>query len=318
MLHHLDRLAHALMQLPCVIPRLFPGGWGDPEALAHFAHERRHPPETKEISISWEPAVEHEGARLGTFPSPGESLPAEASRARVLWFGADHERQVVLLAASNDHGWATRASVAHHLAAVGIGALILENPYYGTRRVQAGQPLPTVADFFRMGSATVAEARALLRYVAEGGHAAGVAGFSQGGSMAAYVSALAPGPVATACMAAGPSPSPVFTAGILSSTVDWTALGGQARALPRLRSMLDDVTVIRYPPTPHAAAAVVSGARRDAYVSPADVERLAAHWPGSELVWLEGGHASFHLFGKRTQAQLIGRAFTRFGRLKSA
>ena len=51
---------------------------------------------------------------------------------------------------------------------------------------------------------------------------------------------------------------------------------------------------------------------------PRDVEALAAHWRGSELIWLEGGHASFHLMGKPAQATIIARAFERFDRLTRA
>ena len=314
MLHLLDVVAAGVMRFPRLVPRMFPDGWGDVTMLDHFALERANPPAVREIQVSWAPSPNDPADRLGTFRSPSPNLPEEAATARVLWVGSHHQRQVLLLAASNDHGWESRAAVARMLSHAGIGALILENPLYGSRRVRPGQPLATVVDFFRMGSATVAEARSLLAHLAAAGHTVGVAGFSQGGSVAAHVSALAPVPVATACMAAGPSPGPVFTQGVLTATIDWEALGGRAAALPRLRDALDDITVTRYTPLPHATSAVVAGGRRDAYVPPTEVERLAAHWSGAELVWTDGGHASFHLFGKRTQADLIQRAFDRFDR----
>ena len=315
MLHVLDYLAHGIMRIPRLVPRLFPDGWGDETALAVFRAERRDPPQVAEIDVDWNGEGDR---RLGSFLSPSPHLPAAARRGRVLWIGPDHSAQVVLLAASNDHGWTTRETVARGLNDRGIGSLILENPYYGARRVRSGQALPTVTDFFRMGSATVAEARALLAYTVDLGYTPGVAGFSQGGSMAAYVSALAPCDVATACMAAGPSPGPVFTSGVLATTVDWRALGGRDEALPKLRAELDDVSVTRYAPAPHTTAAVVAGGRRDAYVAAADVVALAQHWEGSELVWLDGGHASFHLFGKDTQATVIARSFQRFARFSAA
>jgi len=317
-LHLIDRVAAGVMRVPRLVPRFFPDGWGDRDAFEFHRRERRDPPPASKVEVEWLPNPTQPGRMLGTFTSPSEALPAPARRARVLWMGAHHHRQVVLLAASNDHTWRTREAVASHLLNLGIGSVILENPYYGARRVRDGQALATVADFFRMGSATVAEARALLVWLSARGHAPGVAGFSQGGSVAAHVSALAPLPVATACMAAGPSPAPVFTEGIIATTIDWDALGGKAAALPRLRAELDDVTVTRYEPAEHHARAVVAGGRRDAYVAPGDVAALAGHWPGAELVWLDGGHASFHLYGKSTQAVLIRRAFDRFERFTRA
>lgn len=312
MLHLLDQLAHGLMRMPGIVPRLFPEGWGNQDVLDDFWKQRRHPPSVTPFDIAWSLVDTTGTTQVGSFESPCGYLPAASRSGRILWVGPDHNRQVVVLAASNDHTWSAREAVAGRLASMGIGSLILENPYYGGRRCRDGQPLATVADFFRMGAATVAEARYLLAYLAELGAVPGVAGFSQGGSIAAYVSALAPVPVATACLAAGPSPGPVFTRGVLTSTVDWPALGGRAAALPRLQAMLDDVTVTRYAPQPHTTAAVLAGARRDAYVPPSEIEALSEHWPGAEIVWLDGGHASFHLYGKATQATLIARAFERF------
>ena len=37
------------------------------------------------------------------------------------------------------------------------------------------------------------------------------------------------------------------------------------------------------------------GATDDAYVSPQSVKELAAHWPGSEVRWVKGGHVSAFL-----------------------
>jgi hypothetical protein len=316
-LHVLDHIAHAVMRVPSLVPRSFSDGWGDENLLERFAHDRRHPPAPPELDIGWTEAPSGLGlerptsARLGEFYSPVDHLPAPGRAGRVLWVGSDHQRQVLLMAASNDHDWSTRAAVATHLDRLQIGAMILENPFYGRRRTAWPHALATVADFFRMGSGATIEGLGILRHLRARGHALGVAGFSQGGAIAAYISAIAPFDVATTAMAAGPSPAPVFTRDIMATTVDWNALGGLEAGRGRLHELLSDVTVARYRPAPHHAAAVVAGGRRDAYVAASDVEALAAHWDGSELVWLDGGHASFHLYGKATQAELIRRAFDR-------
>ena len=328
MLHLLDRVAHGIMRAPGLVPKAFSEGWGDLSLVERFADERRNPPEPPTLDIVWQPAPASEfaptgpsrpgaaeAARIGTFTAPADHLPSPGRVGRALWIGAEHPRQVVLMAASNDHDWSTRAAVAHHLGTHAIGAVILENPFYGARRTAWPHALATVTDFFRMGSAATVEGLGLLHHLAAAGYDVGVAGFSQGGAVAAYISAIAPFQLATAAMAAGPSPAPVFTRDIMAATVDWNALGGIGVARPRLAQMMSDITITRYDSAPHHAAAVVAGGRRDAYVAAADVQALAEHWTGSELVWLDGGHASFHLYGKQSQALLIRRAFDRLDRL---
>ena len=43
------------------------------------------------------------------------------------------------------------------------------------------------------------------------------------------------------------------------------------------------------------AAAVIVGALEDAYVTRQSIRELAAHWPGSEVRWVPGGHVSAFL-----------------------
>ena len=52
-------------------------------------------------------------------------------------------------------------------------------------------------------------------------------------------------------------------------------------------------------------AAVIVGATNDAYVSGQSVRELAAHWPGSEVRWVPGGHVSAFLFQQPTFRQAI-------------
>ena len=136
-----------------------------------------------------------------------------------------------------------------------------------------------------------------------------------GGSHAAVAGALSPVPTAIAALAASHSSSPVFTEGVLERTVDWGALGGREAALPRLRELLLFLDLRRLPVPRHTAAAVFGIARRDGYVPEAFVLPTVDHWPGAETVYVDPGHAGFHLWGKAVQADLITRAFERFERL---
>src|SRR4029078_2234243 len=97
--------------------------------------------------------------------------------------------------------------------AEGVGATLLETPYYGSRRPhgQRGPVLRTVVDQFAMNTAMVDEARALLGWIRDGGRVAGVTGYSQGGFMAAFAAAFVDFPVVVVPRAAGTHAAPVLT-----------------------------------------------------------------------------------------------------------
>jgi dienelactone hydrolase len=156
----------------------------------------------------------------------------------------------------------------------------------------------------------VLEARALLAAAHRDGYDIGVAGYSMGANTAAVVSATVPFPVATTPMAASHSPSPVFLDGVLRHGIAFSALGGEDRA-DELRSVLGRVTVLDYAPQPHHAHAIIVGARSDAYIPAKATEDLAAHWEGSELRWLPGGHATLIWYRKQRLAAIIEETFER-------
>jgi pimeloyl-ACP methyl ester carboxylesterase len=225
--------------------------------------------------------------------------------------GAD--RIVVLMAAWNEHDSRARFGIARRLARRGIGSLVLENPYYGIRRPDDhdGQPIRTVADFFRMGIGAVMEGRGLLATVRAAGHIPGVAGYSMGGNMSALVSATMTFPIATAPLAASYSPSPVYLDGALRGGIAWDALGGRSSAEPKLRQALLTASVLDVPAPDHTQYAVLVSARSDGYVPVATTEALHAHWPGSELRWVSGGHATLLWFNKGALAAAIVDSFDR-------
>ena len=299
-------------------PRLFADGWGDPDLLDRVGEGVRHPGPTPEIEVAWSSWRGEMGglvARTGWFPSPDPDLPAESRRAvmQLVSPSVGPRRVVILFAAHNDHGYETRMRLGRRLAEHDVAALILENPFYGRRRPLDGgrRPVTTVANLLVMGRAAVAEGRALVVALREQGvEEVGVSGFSMGGTIAALVSALCSGPLASIPMAAAHSPAPAYTEGVLSAAVDWEALGGLG-ARERLAEVLDWASVLRITPPPHTSVALLAAATGDAYVPARAVEALHHHWPGSELRWLQGGHVSVGLRGARTQAAIIAEGFER-------
>jgi hypothetical protein len=317
MTHFIDHLGALIVSRGPGHLRFFSEGWGDPEHLGDLALRISSPPA---VAIDWVHHRSHDGyaTSVGVFESPAaDALPPRSQRAVVTRVApaSPTARTVVLVAAWNEHDSRGRFGIARRLAQRGVTSLVLENPYYGTRRTGEHQPIRTVADFARMGSGAVAEGRALLATIREEGGSPGVSGYSTGGNVAALISATLPFPVASAPLAAAHSPAPVYLDGALRGGIDWEALGGEDEAAPRLRAFMLRASVQTVDPVEHTRHAVIVAADSDGYVPRQSTEILHDHWPGSELRWVRGGHASLFWFRKRLMVDAIADAF---GRLESA
>jgi dienelactone hydrolase len=315
-MHWLDRLAGTFTAMPRFYDPVFADGWGDQPTLSRLRNEALEIAPIPDIDVSWSAPVERHKVRLtrGNFPSPSAELLPPASRlATVLRVDplVEPEGTCLLMASFNDHGYATRLNLATRLADHGIASLILENPYYGERRPSRGQPLRTVVDFFSMGASAVLEGRAILNILnRELPTPIGVAGYSMGGNIAALVSATMSFPVATAGLAASHSPGPVWTEGLLANAIAWDALGGRQRS-KEIAGVLGSASVLNFPPPPHSMTAVLAAPTDDGYIPKTAFEDLHKHWPGSELRWIGGGHASVLLWRKAELAQAIVDSFER-------
>lgn len=317
-MHFLD----LVMGLASRGPRFFADGWGDralcdaidPEALAR----RRIPT----LHVRLGPARRSLGGLLreGSFASPEARLPPCARRARVRLLLPEGEvRGVALhLAASGDQGFQVRLRFAAPLLARGIGALVLENPYYGARRPpgQIGPAIRSLSDLHLMGAATFQEGRALLRWLREvkGIPLVGVTGFSMGGQMAAMVGASMPSPCAVVPIAATCSPDSVLREGVLRNVAHWAALAAVGEDAEAARTVvcehLSRFSVRTLPAPVLPEAAIVVGTAGDGVVPPAEMRRIAAHW-GSELRWLDAGHVSAVLRHQGAMREAIADAFAR-------
>jgi len=314
MIHPIDVLGGAIVSHGPDRLRFFTDGWGDMSIINRAALPTDVP---RPISIEWVSNITNEGltTSVGVFESPAEILPSHARHGAVTRIAPEDgaDRMVVLMAAWNEHDSRARFGIARRLARRGIGSLVLENPYYGIRRPDDldGQPIRTVADFFRMGIGAVMEGRGLLATIRGAGCIPGVAGYSMGGNMSALVSSTMPYPVATAPLAASYSPSPVYLDGALRGGIAWEALGGESSAEPELRKALLSASVLDRPAPDHARHAVLVSARSDGYVPASTTKALHAHWPGSELRWISGGHATLLWFHKGALATAITDSFDR-------
>lgn len=320
-MHPIDRIAAVMVKRGPRRLRIFPGGWGDPAVvsqLADIATLKIAPPD---IQVSWGGVTRlpDRTIRDGHFAAVTE-VPDEAQTAtiRLVEPPAGTDRLCLLMAAWNDHGYDTRQQLADELLLRGIGTLILEIPYYGSRRIvgPAEQPIQTVADFARMGIGAVTEGRALLgHFRAE--YTMGVSGYSMGGNIGALVGAAAGFPVAMAPLAASHAPGPVFLDGVISNGIQWNTLGGKD-ASDRLRDALTSASVLRLPAPSWAPAAVMVAARSDGFIPVDAVAQLHQHWAGSELRWARGGHATLLWRQRSKLADAIADSFDRLAKLPEA
>jgi hypothetical protein len=303
--HWLDRLYVRLTP----IGSFFSQGWGDPEVVERVVEALRRPPPPRTIEIDWGQERTTLGVRVrdGIFRSPVDdgSLPRESERGRVRLLlpisappGGEPPPVCVFLSATGEQGYERRSALAWPLVTRGMGALLLENPLYGQRRPagQTGVNVRHVADLLTMGRAAVEEARSLLLWLQAQGHTSlGLSGYSMGGQMAALAAALVDFPVALGPVAAPHSARAVFLDGLLRRAPAWSALAGiegVESARTRLTDVLEASSVTHQPP-PHAdGSAIILAAREDGYVAFDHAERIHAHWPGSEMRWIPGGHVS--------------------------
>jgi pimeloyl-ACP methyl ester carboxylesterase len=314
-------------------PRLYPDGFGDLdglEALVDRVRAYSGPAPADAIDIRWthDPVVYARSgivSRRGVFESPRADILAERSHragVELIMPGTDHEARgpvCLLLAATGEEGFTLRRRFAVGLASLGIGSLLLENPFYGDRRPpgQWMSILRTVRDQFAMNVATVDEGRSLLRWLHTRGHERiGVTGYSQGGMMTAFCAALTPFAVAAIPRAAGCSAVPIFTEMALGRRFAWDRLAASFESLDAARShfrrCLKPVDVRRFPPPVDTRLAVIVASRHDRFIPVAEATALAEHWAGARMQWVEAGHLTGALLFGRAQLDAVRTAFAAF------
>ncbi len=318
-MHPIDRVAAFMIKRGPKRLRIFPGGWGDARYVSQLEDVGTLQATPPTLSISWSP-IKHLSDRTvrdGRFAAITD-VPhaARTATVRLIQPVGGSGRLCLLMAAWNDHGYDTRQHLADELIRRGVSSLILEIPYYGSRRIVADdeQPIPTVADFARMGLGAVNEGRALLQHF-RNDYTMGVSGYSMGGNIGALVGATAGFPVAMAPLAASYSPGPVFLDGVISNGIQWQALGGDNQR-DGLRFALTAASVLRLPVPSWSRAAVLVAARSDGFIPARAVRELHQHWTGSELRWRRGGHATLLWHQRAALADAITDSFDRLAELR--
>eukprot|EP01135_Chromosphaera_perkinsii_P006189 Nk52_evm6s442 gene=Nk52_evmTU6s442 len=263
---------------------------------------------------------------------------------------------VIHYAGTGDHFfWRRRNLLAKPLLKrSNIGSIILENPFYGTRKPpqQTRSALLHVTDLFIMGCSLICETNVLLNWCEQQGFGPlGVTGISMGGIMACLGASMWDKPLAIIPCLAPTTASCVFTRGVLSEACDWDVLTKQVKsgehimnpleeilhseintrkehyhmsdtdprktAIVRMRQLMDEATgLFNYSRPVHTDATIVVCAKHDAYVPLSNSSRLEKIWPGSEIRYVNGGHISSFLTKHDFFVQAIIDSFLRVEKLQ--
>ncbi|XP_047096759.1 protein ABHD18 isoform X2 [Schistocerca piceifrons] len=198
----LDRVYRNILQT-----KFFTKGWGNTENLKRLFEFRKVvsrrescfnlvPPDYP-VSVFKDETVGDYRILEGNFLSPfvkhlPNILPKEAETAyfqAVLpaeWQSKQYRPVCIHLAGTGDHGyWRRRQIMAKPLIKEsGIGAVLLENPFYGLRKPkdQVRSSLHNVSDIFVMGGCLILESLAILHWCEKSGFGPlGLTGISMGG-----------------------------------------------------------------------------------------------------------------------------------------
>lgn len=329
MLPLLDRAVDRAIAYVTGIPKMFYGGWGDPELLEELVDYGRNPRPPADIEVNWLSKKRNRGGSHlfeGWFTSPAKALPLPAE-ARAAYFQmllpeepfeAPRAKMCVHMAGTGDATYVGRRLLAKPLLEHNIGAVILQNPFYGPRRPswQRSTRLRSMTDQLLLNLAAVEEARALLHWLrGEGFGRVGITGYSMGGAMAAFAAQTVPFSVAAVPCAAGDTSVAPLVESPLRNICDWETLaeeaGGADHAEMLMRQTLSALALSEHGAPVAPEAAIIIGSLHDEFVPPRQVIKLYRHWQGSELRWIDGGHTTGWLLHGDEIRTAITDAFVR-------
>lgn len=267
----LDGLYRSLL-----LTKFFCKGWGKPENLERlFAFRKiisnraacsKLVPQDYPIEITKEEVTSDCKIVEGRFKTPLEIyLPGlvpdvvQNAHFQVLlplkWNDERFKPICIHLAGTGDHYfWKRRNLIAKPLLKeANLGAIILENPFYGARKPkdQRASSLHNVSDIFVMGGCLVLESLVLLNWCERNGYGPlGITGLSMGGHMASLAATNWPKPLVLVPCLSWSTASSVFTEGVMSHSINWDVLetqyfsdGNYREHLSKMVTVVDDAFV---------------------------------------------------------------------------
>lgn len=316
----------------------FKSGWGKHDVLEHIVKLGSKKLTTKLarrkiplINIEWSATktTSHCKIQEGHFISPYqfnwknkgknqiEKLPEESQLARFQLVSPNQSNKdtplIIHFAATGDEGYAIRTRfMARPLVKQRVASLLLENPFYGSRRpgFQTGTLMQRVTDFLQMSRAVQDEGLALLDWFYNQGYTRlGVAGVSMGAYMAMSVAAQTRVPISIVACLPTHSASAPYTEGTYSRACDWNTLSKELsgnRNPKETMAMIFDLANLCSMPVPSSVdSAILIGAKKDAYIPLSSTIQVHNHWKGSELRWINSGHIGSILFHNKRFVEAV-------------
>ncbi|XP_033326858.2 protein ABHD18 isoform X2 [Megalopta genalis] len=236
-----------------LLTKFFTKGWGSPQNLKRIFEFRKVVanrekcynliPRDYPINITkdeeWSDCHIIEGCFQSPFDKhlpgimPNETITAHFQLVLPRRWHSHKTKPICLhLAGTGDHFfWRRRNLIAKPLLKEsGIGSLLLENPFYGSRKPQnqTRSSLHNVCDIFIMGGCLIMESLVLLNWCEQQGFGPlGLTGLSMGGHMASLAATNWPKPIPLVPCLSWSTASPVFTQGVMSASINWTLLENQ-------------------------------------------------------------------------------------------
>ena len=251
-----------------VLTKFYTQGWGKPEdlktifklnpILSNREECAKLVPDNYPVTIDKEIKHEHYKILRGHFVTPMMDLapklvPAMSKLARFEMVVSEDlcsiensssngtmKAACIHMAGTGDHGFNRRRELlAKPLLSAGITSVLLENPFYGSRKPknQFRSSLLHVNDLFVMGCCLILEAQVLLHWLkSQGFTLLGLTGISMGGHMASLAATNWPEPIALIPCMSWTSSSVVWTEGVLSKSIPWRVLESQYAKNPYYES----------------------------------------------------------------------------------
>ncbi|XP_058449175.1 protein ABHD18 [Malaya genurostris] len=165
------------------------------------------------------------------------------------WNDERFKPMCIHLAGTGDHYfWKRRNLIAKPLLKeANLGAIILENPFYGLRKPkdQKASSLHNVSDIFVMGGCLVLESLVLLNWCERNGYGPlGITGLSMGGHMASLAATNWPKPLVLVPCLSWSTASAVFTEGVMSHSISWDVLETQYFTDGKFRERLSKMVTV--------------------------------------------------------------------------
>jgi Alpha/beta hydrolase domain containing 18 len=301
--------------------QLFHQGWGDQNAVDYVGQNWMHEGNPSPANICWEtPEKLCDGVTIsrGTFTSKKYQRWMEegCSNVNVVFIRPESGRAkkgVFIAPTSREKGFKRRLVLARKLARMGVGCMLIDNPFMGERkpRYQIDTVICRLSDYPLMIAACIEENRSILQWMNDYGMEKICAtGVSQGGFTSAVAALRVDFPVGVVAVVPPNGVEDILRHGIPGRMLDWEALKSTC---PSKSNPIDDMkeifsfTRLDVIDVPRNGTSVkLIAAKRDKFITQNSYQQLEEHWKDfGNCQWNNCGHVASILDRKSHIKEII-------------